>query len=275
MHAVEIPAVNHGAFFGTYRLDHADLDLKARETSESDTAALVANVWATVRRIDAARIMVLHHRDRSWVAAGSLLVEGQKGLNIGFLMPTLRAELSEDPAGPLPDHQPTGDHHRALWALAARMARVEADRLYLLDAGDTVPIRVTRDGFALPADLAPETIRTAIAAAAEAGRTIRYSLGAPGKTAWGPVHPVAALLADDLLGSEIRINGEGWPQALPASAGFGDVQLAMTLADALNQLDQDPDCRLQVLGSSARSIVTVTRDADIWAVRAATAGAEK
>ena len=70
--------------------------------------------------------MVLHHADRYCVAAGSLLIDGQKGLNIGFLMPTLREELAEAKANPLPDYLPGAKVHRPIWALACRMARVEA-----------------------------------------------------------------------------------------------------------------------------------------------------
>lgn len=275
MYAVEIPAVDYGAFHCTYRLDNADLNPKTRTAAAGETAALVANVWATVRRIDAAQIMVLHHRDRTWVAAGSLLIEGQKGLNIGFLMPTLRGELDEADAGPLPDHKPLADHHRVLWAIATRMARVEAERLYLLDAGETLPIRVTRDGFALPADLAPDVLRSAVVSAAQSGRAIRYSLGASGKTSWGPVHPIAALFADDLAGAEIRVDSDGWPLALPGSASLVEVQLALTLVDVLSPLSQDADCRLQVLGAAARPIVTGTKEAGVWAVRTATPGVAK
>lgn len=219
--------------------------------------------------------MVLHHLDRTWVAAGSLLIEGQKGLNIGFLMPTLRGEISETAAGPLPDYLPGADVQKVIWALATRMSRVEAERVYLLDAGDALPILVRRDGFALPADIAPVAIRSAISTAARAGRAIRYSLAELKDPAWGPLHPVAALLADDLSASEIRIGTDHWPRALPGDASLAEVQLALTLASALAALDADPDCRLLILGAGSRLIANVTRDEGGWAVRTTSPGAVK
>lgn len=272
MHAVEIPSVEYAAFRGTYRLEETDLNAAA---GTGGIEAEVARIWGLVRRIDAARIMVLHHLDRCWVAAGSLLIDGQKGLNIGFLMPTLRGEIAEVEAGPLPDFLPAGDLYQVLWALASRMSLVEAERVYLLDAGDRLPILVRRDGFALPPDMAPDTVRSAVSAAAKKGRAIRYSLAESPDTAWGPTHPVAALLADDLSGTDIRIGGDRWPTALPGSASLAEVRLAMALVEALGPLDPGPDCRLLVLGAGSRMIASVTNDAGSWAVRLTPPGVVK
>ena len=272
MHAVEIPSVDNVAFVGTYRLDETDLDYQTRTAT---TAAEVARLWGIARRIEATRIMVLHHRDRCWVVAGSLLIEGQKGLNIGFLMPTLRGELAETDAGPLPDYLPGAEVHQVLWALATRMSRVEVERVYLLDAGDHLPILVRPDGFALPPDKAPDSVRSAVSAAAKKGSAIRYSLAEAGDVAWGPTHPVTALLADDLTASEIRIGDDQWPTAVPGSASLADVRLAMTPVDALRPLDPGPECRLQLLGAGSRVIATVTNDVGVCAVRIMLQGVEK
>ena len=274
MHAVAIPSVEYAAFRGTYRLEDTDLNAAA---GTGGIEAEVARLWGLVRRIDAARIMVLHHGDRSWVAAGSLLIDGQKGLNIGFLMPTLRGELAETDAdaGPLPDHLPGEDFHKAIWALATRMSRVEVERVYLLDAGDPLPILVRRDGFALPPDRTPGAVRSAVSAAAQAGRAIRYSLAGARDMAWGQVHPIAALLADDLSGADIRIGDDLWPQAIPGTADFADVQLALTLVEALSTLGTSPGCWLQVLGAGSRMIASVTNDAGVWAVRLTPPGVMK
>lgn len=147
------------------------------------------------------------------------------------------------------------------------MSRVEAERVYLLDTGDLTPLRVSREGFALPRDLAPQAIRSAIAAAAEAGRAIRYSLGAAGDTVWGAVNPVAALFGDDLDGAEIRVSPDLWPQSVPASASLAEVGIAVSLVEALARLEPDPDCKLQLLGAGARPILVATKDADLWAAR--------
>ena len=263
-----MPSVEYGAFKGTYRLDETDLNATA---GIGGLEANVARLWAVARRIEAARIMVLHQRDRAWVAAGSLLIDGQKGLNIGFLMPTLRGELAEADARPLPDdlpdYLPSGDAHRAIWALATRMSRVEAERVYLLDTGDRLPILVRRDGFALPPDMSPDAVRLAVSEAAQAGRPIRYSLTKAKGSAWGQVHPIAALLSDDLSGADIRIGEDRWPLTVPGSASFADVQLALTLVEVLGALDASSECRLQVLGTGSRMIANVTNDAGVWVVR--------
>jgi hypothetical protein len=265
--AVEIPAVNYDSLSRSYRLEDADLYPENRATASGGTPALVAALWGAVRRTGTSQIMVLHHRNRSWVAAGHLLIEGSKGLNIGFLMPALRAELGETGPAALPDYRPDEAYRKVIWALAARMSRVEAERVYLLDTGDLTPILVSRDGFALTSDLAPDGVRAAVASATQAGHAIRYSLGDAGPATWGPVHPVAALFGDDLDGSEIRISSDLWPQSVPATASLADVQLALTLVEALMALEPDPECRLQVLGAGSRPILLLTNDADVWAAR--------
>jgi hypothetical protein len=259
--------VGYDGLSGSYRLDDADLYPDSRTAASGDTPALVAALWGEVRRLGPAQIMVLHHRNRCWVAAGYLLLEGPKGLNIGFLMPALRGELGKAGATSLPDYRPNDDYRKVIWGLAARMFRVEAERVYLLDTGDLTPILVSREGFALPQDLAPDRVRLAVASAAQAGRAIRYSLGGSDDLAWGAVHPVAALFADDLAGTEIRISPDLWPQSVPATASLAEVGLSLGLVEALTMFEPDPDCRLQVLGAGSRALATVKSDADQWAAR--------
>jgi hypothetical protein len=265
--AVEIPAVDYDGLSGSYRLDDTDLNPDSRTAASGETPALVAALWGVVRRTRPAQIMVLHHRNRCWVATGYLLLEGQKGLNIGFLMPALRSELGEVGPASLPDYRPDDDYRKVIWGLAARMSRVEAERVYLLDTGDLTPILVSHEGFALPPDLAPDGVRSAVASAVQSGRAIRYSLGASGETAWGAVHPVAALFGDDLAGTEIRISPDLWPQSVPATASLAEVGLSLGLVEALTRLEPDPECRLQVLGAGSRPLVAVKSDADQWAAR--------
>jgi hypothetical protein len=265
--AVAIPAVDYDALSKSYRLEDADLYPDDRTTASGGTPALIAALWGVVRRTGSAQIMVLHHRNRCWVAAGHLLIEGQKGLNIGFLMPALRGELGEAGPATLPEYRPGEDYRKVIWGLAARMSRVEAARVYLLDTGNLTPIRVSRDGFALPQDLAPQAVRSAVASATQAGRAIRYSLGAAEDATWGPVNPVAALFGDDVDGTEIRIAGDLWPQSVPATASLADVRLVLGLVEALVALEPDPECRLQVLGAGSRPLLGLTNDADVWAAR--------
>ena len=265
MQAIVLPAAMHGAVIGTYRLDQADL--VPGPGAQESMPATVAALWSVVRRVDTARIMVLHHRDRLWVATGSLLVEGQKGLNVGFLMPTLRAEMTDVEGAGLPPVRLEGDARKVLWGLAARIARVEEMRVFLLDTGEVMPIRVSRDGFALPSGIEPGAVRSAIHAAIEAGRSVRYSLGEDRETGWGPQHCLATLFGDTEPGPDIRIAGDLWPASAPEAARLEDFALALTLADQLAVLGPDPDGRLVVLGATAQPLATVTKDTDAWVVR--------
>lgn len=271
MQAVAIPTLAYDALGGAYRLDDSDLDPEDR-TASGGPPALVAALWGAVQRTGTAEIMVLHHANRCWVAAGRLLMEGQKGLNIGFLMPTLRGEIGEVIATPLPDHVPGEVDRKVIWALATRMARVEAERVYHLDTGDVTPILVSQAGFALPGARVPQEIRSAVASAVQAGRAIRYSLGAATDADWGPVNPVAALFSDSLEGAEIRISDDLWPQSVPGTASLADVRLALCLVKALAPLDADPDVRLQVLGPGPRQVAVVTKLADVWAAKVLPSG---
>ena len=234
---------------------------------QGGTASAVARFWTLVRRVAGARIMILNLRDRSWVATGTMLIEGQKGLNIGFLMPTLREEMAAVEGLNPPAFAPEGGYRRAVWGLAARMARVEAERVFLLDTGDVMAIRVNRDGFALPGKATPDSLRAAVSAATEASRSVRYSLGKPTGNGWGPQHRLAALFGDDLSGKEIRITEDRWPASVPETAGFAEIDLAMTLVGRLAELDPAPQDRLQVLGSASQLLAMVTKETEGWLVR--------
>jgi len=255
-------------FVAAYQLEAesalpGDVDATA---SGGRPVARVAELWNAARGAMGAEAMILRSEAQTWVAAGNVLIEGKAGLNIGLLMPSLRAEKCSAPSVPVAPVRPEGLYRQSIWGLARRMARVEAARVFLLDTGEILPIHVDPTGFSLLAGIGPDTVRTAIAAGVAAGRTPRFSFGASGESTWGPRHGLAHLFGEPAAGNEIFLAEDGWPEAVPGATGFSDLSLAMTIVQCMQAMGLKQGTRLQVLGAASRVLVSVARQVTAWSV---------
>jgi hypothetical protein len=269
------PASRTAEFIAAYRLDETDLGLvtPVAGSAAGDRAGTVARIWDAARRVPGAVTMLLKTDDRSWVAAGSVLVEGRPKLNLGLLMSSLRTVPALAAAPPSVPKAPRDAQHKVIWAIASRLAQVEVDRTFLLDTGKIERLYVTRDGFALPEGVTPADLRKAIAAAIKARRPVRYSLGPKDDAPRGPTHAVTSIFGAERNPEAIVLSSDAWPLQLPETAGFSALSSGMTLVQQMSAAGCGPGSRLQVMGVSSTTLVTAVLEDHGWTVKAVSPGA--
>jgi hypothetical protein len=261
------PVYQTSEFLAAYQLDSTIPDavtITAGHEANRHSAG-VAAVWDLAGRMSDARTMVLKTQERNWTAAGSILVEGRPGMNIGLLMPSLRG-VPRLPAGALPMPRHDLPLHRALWALSQRLAQVELPRVLVVDAGDMFRIGAGPDGFRLEAGLRVEDIRGAFAAALQSGQLLRYSLETGELHDPGPVHPVTSLIGPGHDSADIVLADSSWPTAIPPGIGVAEIGMAMALVQRMQVAGCNGGSRLQVLDGSGASLVSVSRVDAAWTV---------
>lgn len=234
-------------------------------------SSAVASVWDLAGCLPNASLMLVKTKRNSWAAAGSALVEGGAGLNVGLLMPFLRSlpGLSErSQIGPVF----TDSLHRALWGLAKRLARVEAPRTFAVNAGEVLHIGASRSGFSLKAGTSTKSLRAAVAKAVSGGLAPRYSLVSEPVDFAETVHPPTSLLTDAYQEEGFLIDTSAWPVQLPAKVSINVVGAVMAIVQRLQAAELEIGDRLQILSASARPLLTFTRQEKGWSVQNALPG---
>jgi hypothetical protein len=261
------PVCRTGEFLAAYQLDFdGPKTVTVRAGVESNLqAAGIATIWGVAGRRSDARMMVLKTPDRSWTAAGAVMVEGRPGLNIGLVVPSLR-EVPNLPAGvvTLPRHK--APLERTLWALATRLDRVETRRLFVLESGDLFRIAAGRDGFRLDSGRSIDDLRRALGDEVQSGRSPRYTLAAEELRDPGPLHPATSLLTGEHDGDDIVLTETSWPAKIPLGVRMGDLKLAIAVVQRLQAAGCDDGSRLQVLDSSGSALLAVSREEMVWRV---------
>jgi len=263
------PVCRTTEFMAAYHLDFAKAEPATLGVGSQPNrqSAEVAAVWDSARRISDARIMVLKTHDRSWTAAGSVLVEGRPGLNLGLLMPSLR-EVPDLPAGAAPAPRLDAPVERTLWALASRLARAEAPRDLVLDAGELVRVQASRDGFRLEGGRTVDDLRRTIGDALQSGRGLRYSLTADPLRDPGPLHAVTSLFGLGHDDTDIVHAASSWPRSGPPGVRMADLGLAMAIVQRLQAAGCVDGSRLQILNRSGTAVLAVSRVDMAWRVSA-------
>jgi hypothetical protein len=263
------PVCRTSEFMAAYHLDFVGAEtaiLKVGSAVNRQSAG-VAAVWDSAGRLSDARMMVLKTHERSWTAVGSVMVEGRPGLNIGLLMPSLRG-LPDLPAGAVPTPRHDSPLERTLWALASRLARIEAPRGLVVDAGDIFRIQAGRDGFCLDGGRTIDELRRAIGDGLHAGRLLRYTLTADPLRDPGPLHAVTSLLGVDHDDTDIVLTDTSWPTRTPPDVKMGDLGVAIAIVQRLQAAGCDDGSRLQILNSSGAALLAVSKVDMAWRVSA-------
>jgi hypothetical protein len=266
MQIEEWPVVGTSEFIAAYRLDEVDLSsiVGSVGAGQRDAPGDAVALWAAARQVPGAVSMVLRSAERVWAAAGAVLVEGKPGLNVGLLMPSLRTVPAVPAGAGGVAAKPVGDLRRTLWALAERIERVEADRIFLLEAGKTHRLHVGRDGFSIAGGTSVAAMLADVQARVEGGGKVRYSLG-PEETAAGPVlYSVASLFGADPAARALRLSDDGWPMQVPETARLGVIGLAMTLVQRLTAMGSGSEAKLSVFGAGSSLLATVAREPEAW-----------
>ncbi|MDO6590354.1 MULTISPECIES: hypothetical protein [Rhodobacterales] len=170
--------------------------------------------------------LIVRSNDRTSVASlqGSLICEGTQSLNIGLLLPKLRA-LDSHAAELKPENIRAGTAQRQiLLALCARIARSEATRVFVLRAGQNEIVLQAHRGYfnILNGATSPIEIAKAIQNAAEDGKEAAYSLGDNSELAVRYTYPISSLLAPNNDKSthawDIDVNGDFLSAPITASS---------------------------------------------------------
>lgn len=274
MRIEEWPALGTADFIAAYRIEDTDPGsvTPVAGAPAGDVAGMIARVWDAARRVPGAMTMLLKTEDRSWAAAGSILVEGRPKLNLGLLMSSLRTVPPLATAPLLAPKAPQDAQHKVIWAIATRLARVEVGRTFLLDTGKIDRLSVTRNGFALASGLTVADLRKGIAAAIKQRHPVRYSLGPGDPGPHGPIHPVASLFGADPSPDAIVLSADAWPLQLPETTSFSALSLGMTLVQHILAAGYSAGLRLQVMGASSNALVSVVNEDHGWTVKVVGSG---
>lgn len=180
--------------------------------------------------------MALHAGGKTAVATahGGLIALGASTLDVS----AVQSALADLHCHAVPHQSPErlfqhSPGQEALLALAERLGRVEAARVFELLIGDTeYVLDVRRDGFGIVAEEGgAHRLRDQIFAAAEAGAAMEYTLGTEITREVVSRHELAALFGESEDG-RWSFTGD-WPVAVPAGASFADIIQAMDTQAAL------------------------------------------
>jgi hypothetical protein len=266
------PAYGTSEFIAAYGLGEAEPRNLVTGRLAPEVSAVSA-IWTAVCGLSGATAMILRTAERLWIAAGTVLVEGRTGLNMGLLLPSIRglpAPTPGEPAGPARFADP---YHRTVWDVAERVARVEHERVMLFRAGGDHAVHATRDGFAMLGKDTLESFRSAVRSTVAKHQHVSYSLGTIPDSVPELRHSVAELFAQSGENDSLRLAPDGWPEDVPHSMGFAQLAFAVALAQRLEASAPGDGVKLTVTDHSARQVFSAAREVRGWTVRQAPSGA--
>jgi hypothetical protein len=262
------PAYGTSEFLSAYRLDATGQhDLVTGTTAPPDApASSVSKVWGAAASIAGARSMILRTADRAWIAAGAVLVEGRAGLNMGLVMPSIRA-LPEVAAPPVPGPARFDDAlQRTLWDIAVRLDRIEDARVMQFRAGADFALHVDRTGFVMLDGATVKDFLAGIRKTVSGKRRVSYTLAAARDEVSGQRHTTAMLFGKAERRDDLRLAADGWPDRIPQDIGFDRLALVMALVQRLESAVSKEGARLTVIDAGARQLLSAVRDLQGWTV---------
>lgn len=231
-----------------------------------DTAKPVASVWRAIAALKGADSMLLRTGQDVCVASrrAGLIILGDKSLNPGMLRHKIKtmqksrftARLTLDQSGWTPEQ-------KAVWAIAARLGRVEAPRVFEMMIGQfEYVLRVRKNSFAIVDDAGgAETLHARIVEAVGSEDAIEYTLGEDPAQANSSEHHIGALFGP---GDCWRFASNGFPICVPQQAGFEDIETATAAVTSIATYSDDASLRADVLNKDGRPFWTLVRDEDAF-----------
>jgi hypothetical protein len=262
------PAFGTSEFLSAFRLDATGQHnlVTGNAAAPGTPASAVSDVWIAAASITGARSMILRTADRAWIAAGTVLIEGRAGLNMGLLMPSIRA-LPEAAPPPFSGTARFDDAlHRTVWDIAVRLARVEDERVMQFRAGEDFTLHADRSGFAMLDGATVEDFLAGIRKTVGGKRRVSYTLAAERGPVAGQRHNAAVLIAKVGEQNDLRLAADGWPDNIPQDIGFERLALAMALVQRLETAAPGEGARLTVIDAGARQLLAAVRDLRGWTV---------
>jgi hypothetical protein len=262
------PVVSTAEFLSAYELDRGAPDglQHCAGSASLQGASDVADLWRIAIAAADAGVMILTLAKETWIAAGSVLIAGKPGLNVGLMMSALRA-LPRAKGVPAVKHgRPADAVHRTLWDIALRLDRVEADRLMEFRAEGSYRFLATKAGFDLMDGATVADFRRDVATTVAEGKRVKYRL-----LPWPdlPAQPrlrVADLFCDANEGRQATLGSDLWPTALPKGISLAELAATRSLCDQMSRMGAADGMLLTLVDTAGRPSMKVRRDGMVWAI---------
>lgn len=229
---------------GAYRFSDAGLHRVADGAFAEDSVATRAMaLWRALGPLTQANTMLLRCDDQITIVSqsGGLVVRARNTCNMGLVRQLLKAQpavtLRNIAECPLPKFTGT---RAALWAIAARLGRVEASRVFEMMVGQyEYVLSVHKSGFSIIDEAGgTERFTRKVDEAVEGGFDIEYTLGAGTSGEESSKHVLADLFGDSAQNAWV-FEATGWPIQAPKTTSFAQLELGARMMGAFKPLKAD------------------------------------